>query len=221
MSPLLVLASNSPRRKELLALIGIEYRVAPVEVDETPFVGENPQAYVLRMAESKALRAASLAALGEIVLAADTTVADQGKILGKPVDAADAARMLRQLCGRTHQVYTALAAYWPETQRLILDCCETMAPMRDYSDDEMHAYIESGDPLDKAGAYAIQHAGFHPVQDLRGCFANVMGLPLCHVVRLLRQFKAASNAGTPQACQEYLGYHCPVYQQVLAVSDKL
>jgi len=220
LNPFLVLASNSPRRKELLALIGIEYRVAPVEIDETPFVGENPQAYVLRMAQSKALRAGSLAALDEIVLAADTTVADQGMILGKPMDAADAGRMLRQLCGGTHQVYTALAAYCPGTQRLILDWCETMVPMRDYSDEEIHAYIESGDPFDKAGAYAIQHVGFHPVQDLQGCFANVMGLPLCHVIRLLRRFKADSDADTPQSCQEYLGYRCPIYQQVLAVPNK-
>jgi septum formation protein len=215
----LTLASNSPRRKELLALTGVDYRVAPIEVDETPLAGEAPLAYVLRMAETKALRAAKLEPVRTVILAADTTVADGEQILGKPLDARDAERMLQQLRGRIHQVYTALAVYDLDVPNLVLDWCETMVPMRDYTDAEIRAYIESGDPFDKAGAYAIQHAGFHPVRDLKGCFANVMGLPLCHVVRLLGRLKVEADAGTPQTCQEYLAYHCPIYQQVLAVLD--
>lgn len=221
MKPVLILASNSPRRKELLALTGIEYRVAPVDVDETPQAGEAPLAYVLRMARTKTQRAASLGALRGVVLAADTTVTDEGQILGKPVNASDAERMLRQLRGRTHQVFTALAAYDSTVPHLTLDWCETLVPMRDYSDAEIQAYIESGDPFDKAGAYAIQHAGFHPVRDIQGCFANVMGLPLCHVMRLLGRLKVNMNSGIPQACQEHLTYHCSIYQEVLQVADQV
>jgi len=220
---MLVLASNSPRRRQLLSLGGWEFNVCAAEVDETPLPSEEPPAYVCRLAESKA-RAAAAANYGDLILAADTTVVDElappgSKILGKPSDEADARRMLRSLRGRVHQVYTALALYRPEDGSLLTDLCCTDVPMRDYSDAEIETYIASGDPLDKAGAYAIQHAGFHPVEDLQGCFANVMGLPLCHLLRLLRKLniqpQTQPKADLPQACQAELGYDCPVFGAIL------
>ena len=123
--------------------------------------------------------------------------------------------MLRQLRARTHQVLTALAVLQTGSGRLLLDICVTDVPMRAYSDAEIEAYVASGDPLDKAGAYAIQHAGFHPVKSLDGCYANVVGLPLCHLARMLHRLGLPPRANLPLACQAALGYQCPVYEQIL------
>lgn len=222
---MLILASNSPRRRQLLALGGWTFQVRPVEVDETPTPAEDPRLYVLRLAECKARAAAARAEADAIYqdaifqdaifVAADTTVADGNRILGKPRDAVEAGRMLRSLRGRTHQVYTALAVFRPPTGTLLTDWCLTEVPMRAYSDEEMQAYIASGDPLDKAGAYAIQHAGFRPVEKLTGCYANVMGLPLCHLTRTLAKLGLEPGVAIAQVCQAELAYPCPVYQQVL------
>ena len=211
---MILLASNSPRRKQLLALAGWPYRIQPADVDETPLPGEPAEAYVLRLAESKA-RAAAGSAEDGLVLAADTTVVDAGAILGKPNDADQARAMLWQLRGHTHQVLTALAVLQSHTDRLLTDVCATDVPMRAYTEAEIEAYVASGDPLDKAGAYAIQHAGFHPVESLAGCYANVVGLPLCHLVRTLRKLGLLPRADLPQACQAALGYQCPIYEQIL------
>ena len=215
-----ILASNSPRRRQLLSLGGWQFTVSAAEVDETPLPGEEPPAYVLRLAESKARAAAAAHPAGQRFLAADTTVVDRlaalgTKLLGKPSDEADARRMLRSLRGRVHQVYTALALYRPLDESLLTELCCTDVPMRDYTDAEIDAYIATRDPLDKAGAYAIQHAGFHPVERLEGCFANVMGLPLCHLARLLQRQDIPHPSGLPQACQAELGYTCPVYEAIL------
>jgi len=212
---MLILASNSPRRRQLLALGGWSFRITPVEVDEAPLPGEHPRLYVLRLAENKARAAAARSDSGAIVVAADTTVADGGRILGKPSDAVEADAMLRSLRGRTHQVYTALAVYQPSTGQLLTDWCLTDVPMRDYTDEEMHAYIATGDPFDKAGAYAIQHPEFNPVDQLTGCYANVMGLPLCHLSRTLAKLGVKPEADIAQACQSTLFYSCLIYQQVL------
>jgi MAF protein len=212
---MLVLASNSPRRKQLMALGGWTFALIPAEVDESPLPGEHPKEYVLRLAESKARAAAATAPLDALVIAADTTVADSGEILGKPADARQAEAMLRRLRGRSHQVFTALAVLRSPDGWLLTDWCRTEVPMRDYSDEEMRAYIATGDPFDKAGAYGIQHEGFRPVERLGGCYANVMGLPLCHLVRTLNKMGMARETDVPQACQAALQYNCPVYPQVL------
>jgi predicted house-cleaning NTP pyrophosphatase (Maf/HAM1 superfamily) len=123
--------------------------------------------------------------------------------------------MLRRLRGHSHQVFTALAALRGSDGALVLDYCRTDVPMRNYSDAEMLAYIGSGDPLDKAGAYAIQHAGFKPVESLQGCFANVMGLPLCHLKRTLDKLGMPTPADIASACQASLEYDCPVYRKIL------
>ena len=225
MAPIhLLLASNSPRRRELLGLTGWEFRTRPAEIDETPLPGEEPGAYVRRLAEGKARAAGSLALAGEIVLGADTTVADGSLILGKPADAAEAAEMLRRLRGREHRVFTAVALYDPRGGRLISDLCATRVPMRAYTDEEIQRYVASGDPLDKAGAYAIQHPEFHPVTVLRGCFASVMGLPLCHVQRLLVRLglepqRDMPKAEVPAACQAGLQYDCSIFPAVLRGED--
>ncbi len=136
------------------------------------------------------------------------------KILGKPASAAKAVAMLGSLRGRRHQVYSAVAVLKIPGQ-LVTDICVTEVPMRFYTDEEIQTYVASGDPLDKAGAYAIQHAGFHPVEHLEGCFANVMGLPLCHLVRTLRKLEISPRLDVPDRCQTAIGYTCPVYESIL------
>lgn len=211
----LLLASNSPRRKQLIALGGWIFRVQPADIDETPWPGESPDQYVLRLAQEKARAAASRDGSGDLVVAADTTVADGDLILGKPADARQAVEMLTRLRGRTHKVYTAVAVLRPADGVMRAEVCATEVPMRPYSEAEIQAYVASGDPLDKAGAYAIQHPGFHPAERLAGCYANVVGLPLCHLTRLLRSFGVLPQGEVAQACQATLGYDCPIFSQIL------
>ncbi len=213
---MIILASNSPRRKELLTLFGLPFRACPAEIDESPLPGEAPRAYVLRLAESKARTVASQVPIDCLVIAADTTVADGTTILGKPVDEQQAVEMLARLRGHPHQVFTAVAILRAADNLLLLDSCATDVPMRDYGEDEIAAYVATGDPLDKAGAYAIQHAGFHPVEHLEGCYANVVGLPLCHLTRQLRRLHVEPQTNVPIACQDLLKYDCPVFIKILA-----
>ena len=212
----LVLASNSPRRRQLLSLGGWVFQVMPAQVDESPRPGEAAQGYVMRLAQSKAQEVASLAGVNYVVVAADTTVAAGGEILGKPSDPLQAEAMLRFLRGRIHQVFTALAALRVSDGALLTDWCVTDVPMREYRDDEIATYIASGDPLDKAGAYAIQHPGFRPVTELHGCYANVMGLPLCHLTRTLARWNIHPHTDLPQRCQAELQYNCSVFERVLS-----
>ena len=216
----LYLASNSPRRKALLSLVGWEYTLLPLQVDEAPLSNEDGVEYVKRIAKSKAITAASQAGVEGVIIAADTAVIDRdtsGKtqILGKPGDQNEAAEMLRGLRGHTHQVFTAISIMRTQDGTILSDLCAADVPIRNYGDEEIEAYVSSGDPMDKAGAYAIQHAGFHPVERLQGCFANVMGLPLCHLARSLYQVDITPIVDVPQACQAALEYDCPVFQQVL------
>ena len=215
-TPKLILASNSPRRRQLIAAFGWEFRVLPADIDETPLPDEPPPDYVARLALAKGRALLSQAAEDEIIVAADTSVADGTEILGKPLNSTDAWRMLRQLCGRTHQVHTAVAVLRRSDQLAVVDVCTTDVPMRTYTPQEMAAYISSQDPFDKAGAYAIQHRGFHPVESLAGCYANVVGLPLCHLTRLLRRAGVDFHGGLPAYCQAQFDYACPVSETILA-----
>ncbi len=215
----IILASTSPRRKELLQLAGWSFEIKPANIDETPLSGEDPGQYVLRLAETKARMVGRLAVPGQVVLAADTTVANGANLLGKPADASEAIQMLARLRGKVHQVHTAIAVFDPFASRLLTDLCTSHVPMRRYREDEVQAYVATGDPLDKAGAYGIQHPGFHPVEHFGGCFASVMGLPLCHVTRTLLKFGLTPARAVPQACQIHLDYQCPVYQAVLRGED--
>ena len=216
-SPLLILASNSPRRSQLLSLGNWLFDVTAAEVDESILPGENPAQYVLRLAETKARAIADTAQPEHIIIGADTAVVDSGDILGKPKDSAEAATMLTRLRGHSHQVYTGIATLRVSDGKLVTDLCITDVPMRSYSDKEIEAYVLSGDPLDKAGAYAIQHPGFQPVEKLSGCYAGVMGFPLCHLVRSLRQLDIAPAADVPAGCQTHLNYQCSVSHSILNI----
>jgi septum formation protein len=212
--PLLLLASNSPRRRQLLSLAGWKFNVSAADVDESQQPNESPADYVLRLAETKAR--AVRADADQIVLAADTAVVDGQDILGKPKDHADAIAMLKRLRGHTHQVYSGIALLRLSDGLLLRDLCITDVPMRDYSDEEIHAYVQTGDPLDKAGAYAIQHPQFRPVATMDGCYASVMGLPMCHVLLLMRKMDLQPNAAFFAGCETLLEYQCPVSNAILS-----
>ena len=209
----LILASNSPRRRQLLALTDWNFVVSIADIDESQLENELPADYVLRLAEEKAR--AIHAEADSLILASDTTVVAGQAILGKPKDDAEAVKMLTQLRGRTHQVYTGVALLRKSDDSLLTDLCVTDVPMRAYSDEEIRDYVATGDPLDKAGAYAIQHAGFSPVASMDGCYASVMGLPLCHVTRMMRKMGIQPDADVPLNCQKLLEYDCPVYDKYL------
>lgn len=213
---MLILASNSPRRKELMTLIGFDFHACPAEIDESILPWETPLKYVYRLAEGKARAIGSQVPKDSLVIAADTTVADGMDIFGKPEDEVQAVEMLTRLRGHVHQVYTAVAILRVADDKLLLDACSTDVPMRDYSADELAAYVATGDALDKAGAYAIQHAGFHPVEHLQGCYANVVGLPLCHLTRLLRCLDIEPKTDVPLVCQAKLQYECRIFGEILA-----
>jgi septum formation protein len=185
------------------------------DVDESQQAGESPRDYVLRLAREKTLVVAPEAGPTAIIIGADTAVIDEAEILGKPADREDAERMLKQLRGRTHQVYTGLAIYRVSDGKMLTELCVTDVPMRAYSDDEISAYVQTGDPMDKAGAYAIQHPQFQPVESMQGCYASVMGLPMCHVVRALSKMDVSPAADVPLACQSLLNYECPVSSAIL------
>lgn len=202
----------------MLSLAGLPFDVFRPQVDESRLPDEPPPDYVTRLSQSKARETAKDLDEWALVIAADTTVALGDAILGKPRDAVEAGAMLRQLRGRTHTVYSAVTLIDTASGREVTDVCASEVPMRHYTNDEIEAYVASGDPLDKAGAYAIQHRGFDPVADMQDCFASVMGLPLCHLLRSLRTLSLASEtmlADLPAACQRHLDYECPVSESIV------
>ncbi|MCB0216048.1 MAG: septum formation protein Maf [Chloroflexi bacterium] len=178
--PPFVLASASPRRRALLAsLLDAPFQVRVADIDESPLSGERPEPHVRRLALAKARAVAAGLHAPLQVLGADTVVAFEGRILGKPASPADAVETLRRLRGRRHEVITGLALVdAPAGAILRVAAATTGVWMRAYTDAEIEAYVASGDPMDKAGAYAIQHTGFRPVARLEGSETNVIGLPL-------------------------------------------
>jgi septum formation protein len=182
-----ILASNSPRRRELLAQVGMTFLVAPANVDESMRAGEIPNDYAERLALDKARAVASRRQEG-IVIAADTIVVVGGSIFGKPSDAADALRMLSELSGRGHEVITGLAVMDAATGRSAARTSVTHVWFRDLSAKEIMAYVATGEPLDKAGAYGIQERGALLVERIDGCYSNVVGLPLSLLGEMLREF---------------------------------
>ncbi|MDH7485064.1 MAG: Maf family protein [Anaerolineae bacterium] len=203
----LVLASGSPRRQELMAVLGLPFIVAAAEVDEQQRPGEPPAALVQRLSQAKAM-AVACRHPNAVIVGADTVVVLDGEVLGKPADAGDAVRMLRALRGRLHLVYSAVTALHVATGRQATELSESCVWMRDYSDEEIAAYVASGDPLDKAGAYAIQHQGFAPVARIEGCHAGVMGLPLGHLARALAAVGVSVPVDVAQACASATGAAC-------------
>lgn len=211
MSKELILASTSPRRRDLITHFDLPFRCVSVDVDETPHAEESAKAMVQRLAGSKA-RSAVAEFPDAIIVAADTTVDLDGQIIGKPSDAADAVRMLKRLRGRAHRVYSGVVV--GTTHRHIALLAETVVWMRDYSDHEIEAYVATGDPLDKAAAYAIQHPTFRPVARIEGCYSNVMGLPLCRVYLGLREVGIEIPNYEAVLSSQY-ELDCPVAREVL------
>jgi len=209
----LILASGSPRRNELLQLFGIPFSKKPADIDERKNVTESPRQYVERMALEKG-RTCDLPANG-FVLSADTIVDLDGLVLGKPSDENDAKRILKLMRTKTHRVYTALCLRNSDEGSVTTAVCLTNVFMRDYSDKEIEEYLARGIYRDKAGAYAIQDSQFHPVERIDGCYANVMGLPLCHVYRLLRQGGFSLDIEIADLCQRYNDINCEVYPSIL------
>ncbi|PWB34984.1 septum formation inhibitor Maf [Pseudomonas sp. SDI] len=187
--PPLYLASGSPRRRELLTQIGIPFTAVSAAIDETPHAGEQPADYVVRLALGKAeagLAALNVAASPTVVLGADTAVVIDGRILGKPLDKADALAMLAILSGREHEVLTAVAVVDGIRRESLF--IRSRVSLRDISREEAEAYWASGEPQDKAGAYAIQGLGGVFVKSLSGSYSAVVGLPVSETAELLGQF---------------------------------
>ncbi len=220
----LLLASQSPRRREMIAWLGVPVVLTSASIVEEPFRGEHPSAMAPRLAKRKAMSlcrdprgagkgddaSASLFAQAEVwVLAADTVVDFEGTALGKPHNPQEAVDMLRRLRGRWHDVHTGVVLCHPATGRIMMRRVTTVVRMRDYTDREIATYVASGDPLDKAGAYAIQHLDFHPVVGIDRCYANVVGLPLCAVVEMLSAVGFSLSIAVPELCFQHFAYHCP------------
>lgn len=175
-----ILASSSPRRRELLTLIGLRHEVLPANVDETLLPGEIPWAYAERLARAKAQ---AVARPGFVSIGSDTIVVVDGEVLGKPADAADAKQMLQRLSGRAHVVMTAIAVVFDG--RVTSDVVKVGVTFRSLRDDEIDDYIATGEPMDKAGSYGIQGFGATIVDGVDGDYFAVMGLPVNRMIRLL------------------------------------
>ncbi len=210
----ILLASGSPRRRQLIAWLGFPVVGQAVDVDERVQPGEPPDGYVRRLAETKARAGKAWAPPGWVVVGGDTAVVLQGRVLGKPRDAAEAQAMLQALRGRPHDVVSGVAVFRPADGALWSTVVRTRVYLRALSDAEIEAYIASGDPMDKAGAYAIQNQDFRPVERIEGCYANVVGLPLCHLAQGVVTLLGAPDAQVPFQCQRTFGYNCPIYARV-------
>ena len=178
--PTILLASTSPRRRELVARLKIPFEsCAPSGLEELPYFEEDPSHYADRMSRLKALSTATAVGNNRLVIGSDTVVTMGGAILGKPSDVLEAGSMLRFLRGKTHQVITSVTVVSPDLHKVLTKNSAISVTMRNYSDLEISEYIATGDAMDKAGAYAIQHKGFDPVSRFYGCYTSVVGLPLC------------------------------------------
>ncbi|BCX06046.1 MAG: hypothetical protein KatS3mg053_3984 [Candidatus Roseilinea sp.] len=222
----IVLASASPRRRELLTLLGVTFHVCPADVDEAALPDETPLETQHRITREKARIAQQRLEIGDcaaqverlpisyaipnpqspisdpIIIACDTTVLLDGEMLNKPADADEARTMLRRLRGRTHEVQSAIVVRQSTRERTGI--VSSQVTMRDYGDDEIEAYIATGDPFDKAGGYAAQHPSFQPIAQIRGCPLNVVGLALCHLRSLLPHLPDPAPV-----CELFTGAPCP------------
>jgi septum formation protein len=216
----LILASQSPRRRELIKLLGYPFRAMSADVDEDLVTDADPAVNVIRTARLKAEKTAkdrrqSAGNHNGIIVAADTTVALAAEMLNKPADAADARRMLTVLRNRPHEVHTGVVLIDLSTGREVSGVNTAVVTMRNYSDDEIEAYIASGDPMDKAGAYAIQHPAFRPVARLEGCFTGVMGLSVCHLLQLLSELGVPLKAEVTAVASAHQHYHCSLFDEIV------
>jgi len=183
----IILASSSPRRKELLEQLGLSFKIISSNVDE---IAEEENAHLLveKLAETKAREVAWKCQPGYLIIGADTIVCLESEILGKPKDEAEAFEMLKKLSGKTHKVITGIALIEAPCGRSIISHEETLVKFRDLEDEEIKAYIRSGEPMDKAGAYGIQKIGAILVERIDGCYFNIVGLPLTRLTKMLKEF---------------------------------
>lgn len=181
-----VLASSSPRRRELIKLLDVCFSlVSPGIAERPPQAGENPLSYCAELAYLKASNVAISLDRGQLAIGADTVVTLDSRIMGKPIDNVQAVQMLQTLKGRTHLVHTAIAVVRGRSHQVKEKVTTTRVTMRNYSDEEISEYIATGDFMDKAGAYAIQHPVFIPAEKIEGCYLSVVGLPICELLELL------------------------------------
>jgi len=193
------LASGSPRRIELLRAIGVAFEIAPTQIDEE------------RFASPAAAKADAAARAGTVTLSADTEVLYGGERMGKPRGDADAVAMLASLAGETHEVRTEVVVLAASGRRTSFGVTSRVT-FRSLSMREIERYVGSGEPMDKAGAYAIQGEGRRLVASYDGCFANVTGLPLCHVYHALRRVGVVAPQRPERACQSHFAFSCPVWR---------
>ena len=219
---LIIPASASPRRIEFFELLGLPFKVHPAHVDETPRPGESPDVLVARLSATKAAAVAQVLSKAEVdhdtefdvgleralVVAADTVVVLDDEVLGKPDDRTHARQMLQRLRGRAHTVYSGVTIVEVGSRRTVINLNATTVWMREYSEAEVEQYVASGDPLDKAGAYAIQHAGFRPVACIEGCYSSVMGLPLGALADGLAHFGVNLPREVATVCRGRTGHSC-------------
>lgn len=192
---MLILASGSPRRKEILTMLGYSFLVDPADVDESLPEGIAPHDAVAELSRRKALETAARRP-DDVVIGSDTVVSVAGEILGKPRDREDAARMLRLLSGKTHQVYTGVTlAGRGDVQTVVAEADVTFLPM---TEEQIQAYLTTGEPFDKAGAYAVQGRGSAYIRSISGDFFAIMGLPSSQTVRLLERFGLRPDEGDKQ-----------------------
>lgn len=213
----LVLASTSPRRNELLRLLAIPFEKRPSNADESHPRDVDALEYVRQMAREKGRIVTHNE--GEWIISADTIVVLDGSVVGKPANDAEAYVILRALHARGHRVFTALCLRRENGGVPLEALCATDVCMRDYSETELSEYIASGDYKDKAGGYAIQHKRFHPCTGVEGCYANVMGLPLCHLAMLLQAGGCKPVVDVPEVCQRYNDITCEVYPQIYRLEN--
>jgi MAF protein len=200
----------------MISWLGWSFQPVPSNIDESIHTGEMALEYVKRLALEKSKAWIDDAVDEDIIVAADTVVILDGKILGKPRNAQNAIEMLKSLRNRTHQVATAISVRKVGCAIPVSDLCVSMVKMRDYSDKEIDDYVASSDPLDKAGAYAIQNREFHPSVGFAGCFPSVMGMPLCHLERTLRKIEGYQQLDMAGICRKNIKYNCPITTQVLS-----
>lgn len=196
----MILASQSPRRRELLGQMGFSFTVRPAKGEELPHPELTPAQLVEELARQKALEVSAEAEADDVVVAADTVVAVDGTVLGKPRDRAHAAEMLSALSGREHTVYTGVAVKRGET--LLVEHEATQVRFRPLTEREIDLYIQTGEPMDKAGSYGIQGCGALLVEGIRGDYFNVVGLPICRLGRMLAQVGEDALAQCAQKCAE-------------------
>jgi septum formation protein len=185
----LILASKSPRRYELLKQVGLDLEVIPSEIEEDPIQGESPQEHVLRLAKAKSLDVGSRYP-DRWVIAADTIVYINGSILEKPKDHGEALKMLRLLSGQEHLVLTGFSVWHLNKRRGDQEAIQTAVKVKTLTKAEMEWYIQTGEPFDKAGGYAIQGIGSFMIESIRGSYTNVVGLPLCELIQMLARLGA-------------------------------